>query len=63
MGLLVTVELSEYTTGNVNLRVSFNGRASASQADDVGSIPITRSIIVVKDLADSRFSKVQLPFT
>ena len=35
MGLLVTVRSSEYTIGNVDLRVSSNGRTSASQADDV----------------------------
>jgi hypothetical protein len=33
MGLLVTVESSDYTIGNVTWRVSSNGRASASQAD------------------------------
>ena len=30
---VVTVESSEYTIGNADLRVSFNGRTSASQAD------------------------------
>ncbi len=31
------------SVGTVVQRVLFNGRTSASQADDVGSIPITRS--------------------
>ena len=30
------------------LRVSFNGRTLASQANNVGSIPITRSIFQIK---------------
>ncbi len=36
--LLVTVELRDYTIGNIDKRVWFNGRTSASQAYDV---PIT----------------------
>jgi len=35
VGLLVTVDSFEYTIGIENLRVLFNGRTSASQADDV----------------------------
>jgi hypothetical protein len=46
-----------YNRGSWNERASYNGSIEASQASDVGSIPIARSITLDDSIALTRLSR------